>query len=416
MVFPDTTTWAGVGLQLKDILTDPSPHMPRGKGIWIWNYPRIGTPEQVRDGCIDLGLNHTILCIARGKNSYPDPVLDQFTYDVAKLVRLLKEAGIEIWGYHAPAGIYPTAEADRFIDRLAELLVVGGIVNAENAFRPNLSHPAEIYMQRLRARAPALPLGLSSNRYPLTSWTDFPWAAFREYCDFDIPQVYWVGQHNPARQLADSFAEFCQMRPLLPYIATGPAWKQTGWEVTAADIVQFFAAAEALDLQAVSFWEYSRVLQLPAVWQAIKEYPLVVEPAPEPTPEPTPEPQPEDDEMATIVEKIKVIKDAYPEATINIGVQFVEGASSPPDDGGGDDGGGGTSNVRYRVDTTGKNNNQVKVRPTPDPSVGQLYFVYHGEVVGGPGRIQNEFLYVDMINGKAAVPPGWVELQWLVKL
>ncbi len=386
-----------------------SPKFPRGKGIWIWNYPKIGAPEQVRDGCVELGLNHAILKIADGRFAYPDPVVSGFNYDVAKLVRLLKEAGIEVWGYHAPYGAYPVAEADRFVDRLIELALAGGIVNAENAFRPNKAAPAKTYMQRLRERAPLVPLGLSSNRYPLTSWTDFPWYAFRQYCDFDIAQVYWIGAHNPARQLADSFGQFRQLQPALPYIATGPAWKQTDWEPTAADIIAFFDAAAELDLQAVNFWEYSRVLELPAVWQAIADYPFEGAPLP---PEPPQPPEPEDDEMATLVEKIKAIKDAYPEATINIGVQFVEGAVEPPPD----DGGGDTSNVRYRVDTTGKSNNQVKVRPTPDPSVGQLYFVYHGDVVGGPGRIQNEFLYVDTINGKAANPPGWVEMQWLVKL
>lgn len=128
---------------------------------------------------------------------------------------------------------------------------------------------------------------------------------------------------------------------------------------------------------------------------------------------PSAEPE-EDEEMATILEKIKTIKDAYPETTIAINVNFVEGTVEPPPDDGGDD--GGTSPVRYRVDTTGKPNNQVKVRPTPDEAVGQLYFVFHGNIVGGPGRTENEFFYIEEIDGKPATPPGWVELQWLVKL
>jgi hypothetical protein len=131
-----------------------------------------------------------------------------------------------------------------------------------------------------------------------------------------------------------------------------------------------------------------------------------------PPPDPIPIPIDGDEDMATILEKIAEIKAVYPDAPVMINVNLSEGTGTPPPD----DGGGEPAPVRYRVDTTGKANTQVKVRPTPDASVGQLYFVYHNDIVGGPGRIQNEFFYVEQVNGQAANPPGWVELQWLVKL
>lgn len=49
-------------------------------------------------------------------------------------------------------------------------------------------------------------------------------------------------------------------------------------------------------------------------------------------PDPDPEPQPEPDggdEMATLLEKVKAIRDAYPDALININVNLVEGTVEP---------------------------------------------------------------------------------------
>lgn len=357
MLFPNTTySWTG-DLEMMAaannlhaqvvVKTDPQAYLntddsnlPIGKGIWIWNYPKVGTPEQVRDGCVQMGLNHAILCIARGRLAFPDPVWG-WDYDVGTLVSLLKAAGIQVWGYHAPVGDAPVTEADKAVDRMIEFALYGLIVNAEKAFRwtptddvarNRATSAARAYMQRLRQRAPSMPIGLSSNRYPLTSWTNFPWLAFREYCDFDVAQVYWLYEHNPVYQLNRSYNEFKGLAPVLPYLATGPAWKQEGWQPTAKDILEFMDTAKDLGLAAVNFWEYSRVKELPEVWSAIAAYDLG---APLPWPEPIPDPIPGDEDMdlSKIRDSLVTVYDCLSDMAnaVNEILVELEGGTVPPD-------------------------------------------------------------------------------------
>jgi hypothetical protein len=187
-------------------------------------------------------------------------------------------------------------------------------------------------MEELIRLAPTTPTCLSSNRYPLTSWPDFPWGSFRSYINFDMPQVYWLDAHNAAWQLDKSYHEFMSMAPRLPYIPTGSTWKQINWECTPADAIAFMDKAKELGLQAVNFWEYSRLRDLPLVWKAIAEYDYGVVPVP-----PEPEPIPEPEENMPDITKVKAARDALveiyakaDEAATNLNDFIAEYEAQPP--------------------------------------------------------------------------------------
>jgi len=69
---------------------------------------------------------------------------------------------------------------------------------------------------------------------------------------------------------------------------------------------------------------------------------------------------------------------------------------------------------QYVVDTSGKNNNRVKVRNEPSPAVGEIDYVYHGEIIAGSGIKRNGFYYIDdRVNPDTHIMPGWVEEEWV---
>lgn len=112
---------------------------------------------------------------------------------------------------------------------------------------------------------------------------------------------------------------------------------------------------------------------------------------------------------------------------IDLGEEFGEVYVEIPDDGGSSGGSGGSggsgdggsgipvTRQRYIVDTTGKNNNKVKVRPLPSNSYGEHDFVLNGEIIEGPkGKVQDAFIFIDdRVNPNTHLVAGWVEAQYL---
>src|SRR4030065_446521 len=105
---------------------------------------------------------------------------------------------------------------------------------------------ASSYMNHLRAALPSLPIGLCSYRWP-SYHRELPWREFREYCNFDAPQVYWVGKHDPISQLNQSYAEFQAMIPWLPFVTVGSADIDRVWTPTGAGWVGFLDRRGILD-------------------------------------------------------------------------------------------------------------------------------------------------------------------------
>jgi hypothetical protein len=132
-------------------------------------------------------------------------------------------------------------------------------------------------MQQLKAGLPPkMPVGLSSYRYPALH-PQLPWAAFLEYCDLCLPQVYWQGAHNPATQLSRSLDELNNPklvgtpRPILPI---GSAYQDNDWAATPDDLQKFMAQAQTAKLPAVDFysWDAAAAPGHRDLWDAVATF------------------------------------------------------------------------------------------------------------------------------------------------
>lgn len=237
--------------------------LPTGRGMYIWQVSQCegGDIDKIVAVCVSSGLGHVLIKIADGKNPY------NTTANLPVLVSKLRAAGVEAWGWQYVYLIDPVKEADVAARRVKELGLDGFVIDAEYECK-NKPGKAEEYAEWLRSWLPGVSIGLSSYRF-ISYHRDFPWASFRAFVDFDMPQVYWEGAHNPAQQLAKSYSEFRALSPKLPYIPTGAAYKWAGWTAAPLDITQFITACGSFSLPAFNFWSWQHARALPLLWAAI---------------------------------------------------------------------------------------------------------------------------------------------------
>lgn len=245
----------------------------QGKGFFIWQISRCenGNATAIGNVAAQAGLTHVLIKIADGTNAYNINSNGQDL--VPPVVQALRSWGISVWGWHYIYGYDPQGEAGIAIQRLEQLNLDGYVIDAEAEFKqPGKEEQARLFMNLMRQRFPTFPMALSSYRYP-TYHPQFPFEAFLEKCDLNMPQVYWIGAHNPAEQLARSVREFQDIQPVRPLIPTGSAFKEGSWAPTVEDINEFLRAAQNLNLGAANFWEWGHTrFYLPEIWQAISDY------------------------------------------------------------------------------------------------------------------------------------------------
>jgi hypothetical protein len=253
----------------------------QGKGFYIWQIRRTegGSASAIANLAVQAGLTHTLIKIADGDHAYNlDPTTGADL--VPPVLSALRNRGIQVWGWHYVYGYDPNAEADIAIQRVQQLGVDGYVIDAESQYEePGRDAAARQFMSRLRAALPTFPVALSSFRFP-TYHPSFPWQAFLERVDINMPQVYWVGAHNPGDQLTRCLREFEAITPFRPIIPTGSAYLQGSWQPTPAEMVEFMDTARALNMDAANFWEWAHTRQyLPALWDAIAAYNWPIDPS-----------------------------------------------------------------------------------------------------------------------------------------
>jgi hypothetical protein len=246
--------------------------MLNGKGFFIWQIGRVegGDPQAIAAVAQSAGLAYVLLKIADGVSSYN---IGSDGHDlVPPVVAALNERGIAAWGWHYVYGTNPAAEASKAIQRIQATGVVGYVIDAEEEYKqPGRAAAARLFMDSLRSALPTFPMALSSYRYP-TLHRELPWQEFLSRCDIAMPQVYWLQAHNPGEQLLRSISEYRDITSL-PYIPTGAAFREFGWQPTPAEVIEFTDTARAQGLAGVNYWEWydARVI-LPDVWNAIAAY------------------------------------------------------------------------------------------------------------------------------------------------
>lgn len=255
-----------------------------GKGYYIWKIRQCegGDAQAIARTARQAGLSHVLIKVANGVSPY--------NYDwqhkidmVPPVVQALKAAGIQAWGWQYVYGNDPLGEANVAIRRITDLELDGFVVNAEAEYKqPGKAQAALTYMKRLRKALPNTPLALSSYRFP-SYHPQLPWKEFLTYCDYNMPQVYWLHSTNPASQLRNTVREFQGRAPLRPIIPTGPTFSEHNWTPSETEILEFLNTARSLNLPAVNFWSWDAAHPgLPGLWTVVANFPWGDQPVPEP--------------------------------------------------------------------------------------------------------------------------------------
>lgn len=247
-----------------------------GKGLFIWRVPRIegGNPKSVATVAKEAGLTHVLVKIANGPYVYNGLWNDPTDY-TTPLVNELRKTGVKVWGWHYVYGDDPVGEANVAIRRVKQYRLDGYVIDAEAEYKKDgRKAAARTFMSRLRASLPNLDIALSSYRYP-SYHPQLPWGEFLSGCTYNMPQVYWMKANNPGEQLTRCIHEFERISPSRPIIPTGAAFREHGWQPTAAEVLEFTRYAKSMNLPAVNFWEWydARAGIMPNVWEVIRDYP-----------------------------------------------------------------------------------------------------------------------------------------------
>ena len=254
----------------------------RGKGFFIWKIPNCenGDPVAIANVATQAGLSHVLIKIADGVGSYNVDLTTGVDL-VPPVIQELRARSIEVWGWHYIYGYDPVGEANKAIQRMTALELDGYVVDAEREFKESgKAEAARTFMNRVRTGLPDTTIALSSYRFP-SFHPQFPFRAFLEKCDLNMPQVYWLLNHNPGEQLLRTLNEFQAITPVRPVIPTGSAFKQGSWSPTTADMLDFLQTARSLNMTAANFWEWANCrTNLPDIWNAIKDYEWPVTPPP----------------------------------------------------------------------------------------------------------------------------------------
>lgn len=230
----------------------------KGKGYFMWQIPKCdgGDPARIAARAQSARLSRVLIKIADGANwiynydpkrkiDYIPPVRDA-----------LKNAGIQVWGWHYVRGDDPIGEARLAINRMRALGLDGYVIDAEKEYKkPGKKVAAERFMRELRAGLPNVPIGLSTYRYPQIHY-QLPYSQFLDRCDFSMPQVYFEFAHNPEEQLERSVAQYMALKPARPVLVTGPTYSHNAWRPSADEVIRFLRKAREMGIEAVNFWAY----------------------------------------------------------------------------------------------------------------------------------------------------------------
>jgi hypothetical protein len=273
---------------------------PTGKGYFIWQLERCagGDPARLADMSAAAGLSWVSFKIHNGTAPRNG--------DLSRHVRALADVGVASWGWGYCYGHAPETEAHLAIDRVQGLGLAGYMLNAEREYKePGMATRATRAMLVFQTRAPGLPVGLCSYRYPSLHRT-LPWREFLAGCTFHNPQVYWLETNDPGeprRQLLRSLGELRAYRnlPVVPIGVASPNDAGT-WRPTLAQIDDFNIAVRGASLPGVGWWSWEHAERRPDVWAAIARHPWAAPPSP-----PSP-PAPSEPDLAVILSRLDAIE------------------------------------------------------------------------------------------------------------
>lgn len=244
----------------------------QGKGFFTYLLPECegGDPISILSAAQASGLSHVIVKIADGAEAFG---INASGIDLtAIVVRVLRAAGIAAWGWHSIHGIDPSAEAAIAIERTQALGLDGYVLKIMNENQnPGMESSARHFMESIRT-ALAIPIALSSHRFPAYH-PELPWSTFLEFCDLHMPLITWEFSHDAGAQVRESKRQCDALPNARPFIPTGAAYSEPGWNPSTEEILDFLTSARDLGLPAINFfhWDACRK-ELPRLWTEISDF------------------------------------------------------------------------------------------------------------------------------------------------
>jgi hypothetical protein len=245
---------------------------PTGKGMFIWDLAHTarGNPLMLAAKAQELGLDWVAVKISNGTAVFQSALLPA-------AIIALRGVDVSVWGWSYIYLVGRTLllqgkeEAHLAGDLVLKYGLDGFLIDGEGECkRPRGAVAAEHFATTLRLRLPQMPIGLCSFRFP-SLHSDFPWRPLLQICDFHAPQVYWQGAHNPGAQLERSYRELRALKDI-PFIPTGSAYAEAGWQPTVQEIDAFDARAHALWLPGLSWWSFQAIESHPDFYAAIARH------------------------------------------------------------------------------------------------------------------------------------------------
>jgi hypothetical protein len=247
-----------------------------GKGFFIWQIPKCdgGDPAKIAARAAAADLSHVLIKIADGADWPYNVDLDTKVDYVPSVRDALREKGLQVWGWQYVRGDNPEGEAQLAIQRMRALGLDGFVIDAEREYQDLAKwSAARRYMLKLRSALPETPMALSTYRYPRLH-PRLPYSEFLTYCDYSMPQVYFMEAHNPEEQLQRTADEYSTLQPVRPIIPTAPTCATSTWRPTADEITRFFVKAKDLGMPAANAWswDYACRSAYADLWDAVARF------------------------------------------------------------------------------------------------------------------------------------------------
>lgn len=237
-----------------------------GKGIFLWKVKNLYggdhtliDPVDIATRAVALNLDWIAIKIADGPYRYNMEPPNWTDTIMPPVVDELARAGISIWGWHYLFGDAPLREAEVAIERVETLGLDGYIIDAEGPCKGKYTS-ATTYMEALNASL-HVPIGLSSYRYPSYHPT-LPWKQYLKYCDFHVPQVYWMQADNPVEQWRQSVEELSALKDI-PFMPAGAAYEEYNWKPKKQEMIDFWHAVVNDGAPGITWWSWDALMKLP---------------------------------------------------------------------------------------------------------------------------------------------------------
>lgn len=246
--------------------------IPRGKGMYIWQPDRLGTPEFVAQKAQEVGLDWVGMKFQDGIFVTDGSSLEDFeAFHPDRYVECLKARGIAVhgWGYVYGRTKYQVdGEIRATLAAIERFKPESWTIDAEREYYQEYTTPqlASRYVTNVRLGT-AVSVGFSAYRYP-SLHPNYNWDVMFRNCDFASPQVYWEQASNPGAQLKKCLAEYRE-KTSMPIIPIGSAYPAGSWRPTPAQVDEFYQTVIEEGLPGWSWWEWYYAWLDKGIWDAL---------------------------------------------------------------------------------------------------------------------------------------------------